>query len=342
MDQLLLTPTPPPLHTPSMLATPQRPPSRPPYLTQFKPGQSGNPNGLVPRSASISQIVRNLTHDGIDALDVIIHIMQTSKRETVRLSAANALLDRGWGKPVAAVELSGPGGGPLEMASNAFAGMSTDDLRLLVAQREVLIAQRERLLTLIEAGQTPEGTATAPVPLFDPTAEATRESEATEPVAAIAGVDITGTVRSSDVAEETPLPDQGGATRVTPVEPSGSFSPKVDLSEEVAHDGNRNGIGHIDFRSGGKQPSHHAAGATGIAAYARSRWPRGVSPIAVGGDNRCWACGVGIPKQVRYCGHGCGERHCVECKKRHRCWATKEGKRRVERQKTARAKVAAC
>jgi hypothetical protein len=47
------------------------------------------------------------------ALQTLLDIAQHGESEPARVTAANALLDRGYGKPRQAVEHSGEGGGPL-------------------------------------------------------------------------------------------------------------------------------------------------------------------------------------------------------------------------------------
>lgn len=47
------------------------------------------------------------------ALRTLVKICRHGKSESARATAANSLLDRGWGKPRQAVEHSGEGGGPL-------------------------------------------------------------------------------------------------------------------------------------------------------------------------------------------------------------------------------------
>lgn len=48
------------------------------------------------------------------ALGVLMDIALRGESEAARVSAANALLDRGYGKPVQGMELTGEDGGPIE------------------------------------------------------------------------------------------------------------------------------------------------------------------------------------------------------------------------------------
>jgi hypothetical protein len=100
-------------------------------------------------------MIREKTRDGAELVDFLVKVVtgkEPRAKVSDRLEAASLLMDRAWGKPMQAVELSGPGGGPVQ-GSNSLAELSIEELRLLASQREVLIQQRERLLRLLEAQQ---------------------------------------------------------------------------------------------------------------------------------------------------------------------------------------------
>jgi len=81
----------------------------------FQPGQSGNPGGRPKLLAEVKALAAEHTKDAIKALS---EIAKNPKALAVaRVSAANALLDRAWGKPTQAVEMSGPDGGPVPVAA---------------------------------------------------------------------------------------------------------------------------------------------------------------------------------------------------------------------------------
>jgi uncharacterized protein YbjT (DUF2867 family) len=55
--------------------------------------------------------VRDLARQHTEAaLETLVRIMQRGKSDAARLAAAVAILDRAWGKPVQALEHSGPDG----------------------------------------------------------------------------------------------------------------------------------------------------------------------------------------------------------------------------------------
>jgi len=67
----------------------------------FKPGVSGNLKGR-PKGKSMRKLAQIHTADALAVLDEIMRSPTVSAKD--RLLAANSLLDRGWGKPVAEVE----------------------------------------------------------------------------------------------------------------------------------------------------------------------------------------------------------------------------------------------
>lgn len=76
----------------------------------FQPGQSGNPGGRPKGESALKEAARLQTEPSIAV--VVAALSDADAR--VRLKAAEILLDRGWGRPGQAVELSGPDGGPVE------------------------------------------------------------------------------------------------------------------------------------------------------------------------------------------------------------------------------------
>ena len=66
---------------------------------QFAPGQSGNPGGRPKDEHRVAELARSYT---LEAIDTLVELMRDGKDERVRGTAAQALLDRGWGKAVGA------------------------------------------------------------------------------------------------------------------------------------------------------------------------------------------------------------------------------------------------
>ncbi len=69
----------------------------------FRPGASGNPTGKSKDSLDVAAIARR---HGREALETLLHIMRTGQ-DKHRVVAAQAVLDRGFGKPKLSVEGDG-------------------------------------------------------------------------------------------------------------------------------------------------------------------------------------------------------------------------------------------
>ena len=66
-------------------------------------GMSGNPGGRPKLELSIRELAQQ---HSMEALETLVHVMRTGRRGE-QVVAANAILDRAYGKPTQSVEMSG-------------------------------------------------------------------------------------------------------------------------------------------------------------------------------------------------------------------------------------------
>lgn len=96
-------------------------PDLPGAETRFQPGQSGNPGG---KPKTLKELKDRIQRRGLDLVDALFEIVDglperigtsvVGPSHADRYHCAKELLDRGYGRTLQAVELTGKGGGPLE------------------------------------------------------------------------------------------------------------------------------------------------------------------------------------------------------------------------------------
>ncbi len=90
----------------------------------FRKGVSGNPGGRKP-DAELADVKAKAREHASDALDALVKIATKGKSESARVSAAEAILNRGYGKPAQAV--TGEGGeGPVRIIVETGVARSAD------------------------------------------------------------------------------------------------------------------------------------------------------------------------------------------------------------------------
>ena len=79
---------------------------------KFPKGQSGNPGGRPKVLGEVQDLAR------LHAPSIIVELARLAlkaRSETARIAAIRELLDRGYGRPRQAVEVSAPAGDPLQL-----------------------------------------------------------------------------------------------------------------------------------------------------------------------------------------------------------------------------------
>jgi hypothetical protein len=98
---------------------------------RFVVGKSGNPSGRPKRTPEELDLILACRMKAPDALDVIKGLMVNSANDRVRLDAALAIVERGFGRPTQPTTISTPNGVQCEVAL-----IGLDELRAAFAKRK--------------------------------------------------------------------------------------------------------------------------------------------------------------------------------------------------------------
>ncbi|MFD2500822.1 hypothetical protein ACFSTI_20755 [Rhizorhabdus histidinilytica] len=103
-----------------------------------RPG-AGRPKGsrsvaTVEQGATLAELARK---HAPTAIRTLAQIARKGESESARVAAANALLDRGFGRPTQSHEHSGPNGGPIE-----YANLSDEEISARIAAHEAARGKR--------------------------------------------------------------------------------------------------------------------------------------------------------------------------------------------------------
>jgi hypothetical protein len=88
---------------------------------KFLKGRSGNPGGRPKVLGEVQELARQYAPTAIVEL---ARLALKARSETARIAAIRELLDRGYGRPRQAVEVSAPAGDPLQLLLEEIDAMS--------------------------------------------------------------------------------------------------------------------------------------------------------------------------------------------------------------------------
>lgn len=105
--------------------------------TSFKPGQSGNPGGMPKLTAEVRRMAVECAAKVFPVAQQIA--LDPDANERARVAAIRLVMEYAVPKPAQALELSGPEGGPLLLATPQIAETREQwEARVIKAQRRLL------------------------------------------------------------------------------------------------------------------------------------------------------------------------------------------------------------
>jgi hypothetical protein len=107
----------------------------------FTKGKSGNPGG---RPRALANVMHEARRHTLEALRVLLKLMRTAESESVRLNAAEAILSRGWGKPIQALQVDG------RFLTKKLTDLTPDEIQALEARVGMIEADQPELLALTD------------------------------------------------------------------------------------------------------------------------------------------------------------------------------------------------
>jgi hypothetical protein len=113
----------------------------------FNKGRSGNPGGRPRSLASVMHEARRHTQP---ALATLVKLMKSARSESVKLGAAEAILSRGWGRPIQAFQVDG------RFLTKKLTDLTPDEIMALEHRIEMIDAEQPNLLDAIESKATDE------------------------------------------------------------------------------------------------------------------------------------------------------------------------------------------